>query len=58
MLYEVITPIDQARRPDLSPLIGACRTVGRNLKRGAVVIFESTVYPGCTEEVCVPILEA
>ena len=58
VVVAVPTPIDQARRPDLSPLVGACRTVGRNLKPGAVVIFESTVYPGCTEEVCVPILEA
>ena len=53
----VPTPIDAARRPDLGPLEGACRTVGANLKAGAIVIFESTVYPGCTEEVCVPILE-
>jgi UDP-N-acetyl-D-galactosamine dehydrogenase len=54
----VPTPIDAARRPDLSPLEGASRTVGRHLSPGTVVIFESTVYPGCTEEVCVPILEA
>ena len=54
----VPTPIDAARRPDLAPLEGASRTVGRHLSPGAVVIFESTVYPGCTEEVCVPILEA
>ena len=53
----VPTPIDAARRPDLSPLEGACRTVGAHLQAGATVIFESTVYPGCTEEVCVPILE-
>ena len=57
VVVAVPTPIDAARQPDLAPLIGACRTVGRNLKPGAVVIFESTVYPGCTEEVCVPILE-
>jgi UDP-N-acetyl-D-galactosamine dehydrogenase len=57
VVVAVPTPIDAARQPDLTPLIGACRTVGRNLKPGAVVIFESTVYPGCTEEVCVPILE-
>lgn len=53
----VPTPIDSARRPDLRPLEGACRTVGKYLKPGATVIFESTVYPGCTEEVCVPLLE-
>jgi len=53
----VPTPIDQARRPDLSPLEGACRAVGTHLQPGAIVIFESTVYPGCTEEVCVPLLE-
>ena len=53
----VPTPIDSARRPDLSPLSGASRTVGENMRPGTTVIFESTVYPGCTEEVCVPILE-
>ncbi|MGB1139481.1 MAG: nucleotide sugar dehydrogenase [Halioglobus sp.] len=53
----VPTPIDSARRPDLSPLAGASRTVGENMRPGTTVIFESTVYPGCTEEVCVPILE-
>ena len=53
----VPTPIDPARRPDLSLLTAACRTVGEFLQAGATVIFESTVYPGCTEEVCVPILE-
>lgn len=51
------TPIDQARQPDLEPLKGAARCVGQNLKPGAVVVFESTVYPGATEEVCIPILE-
>jgi UDP-N-acetyl-D-galactosamine dehydrogenase len=54
----VPTPIDTANRPDLSSLQSASRTVGRYLRKGAVVVFESTVYPGCTEEVCVPILEA
>jgi UDP-N-acetyl-D-galactosamine dehydrogenase len=53
----VPTPIDQAKRPDLRPLEGACRTVAQHMSPGATVIFESTVYPGCTEEVCVPILE-
>jgi UDP-N-acetyl-D-galactosamine dehydrogenase len=57
IIVVVPTPIDAARRPDLSPLEGACRTVGKYLQPGAIVIFESTVYPGCTEEVCVPILE-
>lgn len=57
VIVVVPTPIDSARRPDLSPLQGACRAVGANLKDGATVIFESTVYPGCTEEVCVPLLE-
>ncbi|MBR9912426.1 MAG: nucleotide sugar dehydrogenase [Gammaproteobacteria bacterium] len=53
----VPTPIDHARQPDLSPLQGACKTVGKYMKPGCTVVFESTVYPGCTEEVCVPILE-
>ncbi|MFT4517680.1 MAG: UDP-N-acetyl-D-galactosamine dehydrogenase [Halioglobus sp.] len=57
IIVVVPTPIDEARRPDLSPLEGACRTVGAHLTPGTTVIFESTVYPGCTEEVCVPILE-
>lgn len=53
----VPTPIDNANRPDLSPLVKASETVGRVLKQGDIVIYESTVYPGATEEVCVPILE-
>jgi UDP-N-acetyl-D-galactosamine dehydrogenase len=53
----VPTPIDIHKRPDLGPLIGASKSVGQVLKKGDVVIYESTVYPGCTEEVCVPILE-
>ncbi len=57
VIVAVPTPIDAARQPDLSPLRSASETVGRHLKEGAVVIFESTVYPGATEEVCVPILE-
>ena len=57
IIVAVPTPIDEARRPDLRPLEGASRTVGANLSPGAIVIFESTVYPGCTEEVCIPILE-
>jgi UDP-N-acetyl-D-galactosamine dehydrogenase len=56
-IVTVPTPIDAAKRPDLGPLQAASRTVGRALSRGAVVVFESTVYPGATEEICVPILE-
>ena len=56
-IITVPTPIDQYKRPDLMPLVKASETVGRVLKRGAVVVYESTVYPGCTEEICVPILE-
>ena len=53
----VPTPIDDAKRPDLRPLESASRTVGKAIRRGGVVVFESTVYPGATEEVCVPIIE-
>jgi UDP-N-acetyl-D-galactosamine dehydrogenase len=56
-IVTVPTPIDKAKRPDLAPLIAATETVGRALGEGGVVIYESTVYPGCTREVCVPILE-
>jgi UDP-N-acetyl-D-galactosamine dehydrogenase len=56
-IVTVPTPIDQYKSPDLRPLESASRTLGRVLKRGDVAIFESTVYPGCTEEVCVPIIE-
>lgn len=56
-IVTVPTPIDKANRPDLTPLIKASETVGKAIKAGAVVIYESTVYPGCTEEVCVPVLE-
>lgn len=56
-IVTVPTPIDQANRPDLTPLVKASETVGKVMKSGAVVIYESTVYPGCTEEVCVPVLE-
>jgi UDP-N-acetyl-D-galactosamine dehydrogenase len=56
-IVTVPTPIDAAKRPDLTPLIKASSAIGSVLKRGDVVIYESTVYPGCTEEVCVPILE-
>ena len=56
-IITVPTPIDQHKQPDLSPLIGASNTVGKVLKPGDIVIYESTVYPGCTEEDCVPVLE-
>lgn len=57
VIVAVPTPVGSDRRPDLSPVEKAARTVGRNLKPGAIVVFESTVYPGVTEEICVPILE-
>ena len=56
-IVTVPTPVDQANRPDLSPLVKASETVGRAMSQDAVVIYESTVYPGATEEVCVPVLE-
>ena len=56
-IVTVPTPVDEAQRPDLSPLIRASETIGRVLKRGDVVVYESTVYPGTTEEICVPVLE-
>ncbi len=56
-IVAVPTPITAQRLPDLSPLLAASRTIGARLKRGDVVIYESTVYPGCTEEDCVPVLE-
>jgi len=57
VIVAVPTPIDDAHNPDFGPLLGASEAVGRNLKRGATVVFESTVYPGATEEVCIPVLE-
>src|SRR4051794_33196690 len=57
IIVAVPTPINAARQPDFAPLESASETVGRHMKRGATVIYESTVYPGATEEVCVPILE-
>lgn len=56
-IVTVPTPVDEYRKPDLRPLISASKTVGAVLKKGDIVIFESTVYPGCTEEDCVPIIE-
>jgi UDP-N-acetyl-D-glucosamine/UDP-N-acetyl-D-galactosamine dehydrogenase len=57
IIVAVPTPINAARQPDLRPLESASETVGKHMKPGATVIYESTVYPGCTEEICVPILE-
>jgi len=57
IIVAVPTPVDQYNRPDLSPLYGASTTVGRVMKKGCIVVYESTVYPGCTEEECVPVLE-
>ncbi len=57
LIVTVPTPIDEFKRPDLTPLIRASEAIGEILSKGDVVIYESTVYPGCTEEICVPILE-
>jgi UDP-N-acetyl-D-glucosamine/UDP-N-acetyl-D-galactosamine dehydrogenase len=57
MIVTVPTPIDEFKRPDLAPLILVSEFIGQVLKKGDVVVYESTVYPGCTEEICVPILE-
>ncbi|MEF9943906.1 MAG: nucleotide sugar dehydrogenase, partial [Burkholderiaceae bacterium] len=57
VIVAVPTPVDEAHNPDFSPLVGASTAVGRHLKPGAIVVYESTVYPGATEEICVPILE-
>ncbi|TLS76053.1 nucleotide sugar dehydrogenase [Mariprofundus erugo] len=57
IVVAVPTPVDNAHMPDLTPVIKASETVGRHMKKGAIVIFESTVYPGVTEDICVPILE-
>ena len=57
IIVAVPTPIDSHRSPDLTPVVGSSNTVGANLSRGCVVCYESTVYPGLTEEVCIPILE-
>ncbi|MFO7886176.1 MAG: hypothetical protein R6U68_15270 [Desulfobacteraceae bacterium] len=58
IIVAVPTPIDHARRPNLGPVESASVTAGRYMKKDAVVIFESTVYPGVTEDICVPLLEA
>ncbi len=57
IIVAVPTPVDDAHIPDFSPLVGASTIVGQHMKRGAVVVYESTVYPGATEEVCIPLLE-
>jgi len=57
IIVAVPTPVDEAHQPDFTPLVKSSQTVGRNLKRGAIVVYESTVYPGATEDVCIPILE-
>ena len=57
VIVAVPTPVDEAHRPDFTPLVKSSESVGRHLKKGAVVVYESTVYPGATEEVCIPILE-
>jgi len=57
VVVAVPTPIDEAHQPDFSPLVSASIAVGRHLKKGATVVYESTVYPGATEEICIPLLE-
>jgi UDP-N-acetyl-D-galactosamine dehydrogenase len=57
IIIAVPTPVDSAHQPDLGALAGASESVGKHMKRGAIVVYESTVYPGATEEVCIPILE-
>ncbi len=57
IIVAVPTPVDQAHQPDFGPLVGASRAVGKHMKQGAIVVYESTVYPGATEEVCIPALE-
>jgi UDP-N-acetyl-D-glucosamine/UDP-N-acetyl-D-galactosamine dehydrogenase len=57
VIVAVPTPIDEAHQPDFGPLLGASEAVGRNLKRGATIVYESTVYPGATEEICIPVVE-
>src|SRR3990167_5040634 len=57
IVVAVPTPVDDAHIPDFRPLIGSSTSVGSNMKKGAVVVYESTVYPGATEDVCIPVLE-
>ena len=57
IIVAVPTPVNTDHTPDLTPVIGASEIVGRNLTKGSIVVYESTVYPGCTEDICIPILE-
>src|SRR5690349_22242477 len=57
IVVAVPTPVDSAHQPDFGPLVSASAAVGKYVKRGATIVFESTVYPGATEEVCIPIIE-
>jgi UDP-N-acetyl-D-galactosamine dehydrogenase len=57
IVVAVPTPVDEAHIPDFSPLVGSSTTVGKYIKKGAIVVYESTVYPGATEEVCIPLIE-
>src|SRR5690606_14308640 len=57
IIVAVPTPVDKAHHPDLTALVGGSEIVGRNLSRGTTIVFESTVYPGATEDICIPILE-
>jgi UDP-N-acetyl-D-galactosamine dehydrogenase len=57
IVVAVPTPVDAVRQPDFGPLVSASTTVGKHMKKGAIVVYESTVYPGATEEVCIPVLE-
>ena len=56
-IITVPTPIDKLKKPDLKPLLNASKTVGKHMSKGDIVIYESTVYPGCVEEKCVPMLQ-
>ena len=57
LIVAVPTPVDAAHIPDFSPLVGSSTTVGKHMTKGAIVVYESTVYPGATEDVCIPLLE-
>src|SRR5690606_2547869 len=56
-IIAVPTPINNDKTPNLNPVIEASKVIGRNLKKGSIIVYESTVYPGTTEEICIPILE-
>ena len=57
IIVAVPTPVNTDHTPDLTPVVGASKLIGRNLTKGSIIVYESTVYPGCTEDVCIPILE-